>query len=361
MGINIASASTTVFVTTLVAIMVFVMPLVDWLVCRHLGLNLQDGVSENPKADALLQLRQVVLIGIFAIYLVAVSYLVFFSRDAHVDYLVHTAIYEGAASAINIDLGFVDFLISIFKNGVPETLSHIHILRPYQVAELYLNIMLFVPMGYLLPYTFEWFRDRVNVRPIVASFLASLLIENVQLVTKHGYYDLNDLINNTLGGFIGQMLFIMVAYVLTHPNWRHDSLAYLRWRFRAHRRTLYPFVKSIALPRTTILATDEEAVWGFYVTKLGFRLRKQTLPLDSVETGFMFELGKSEVVILCSNQLEELPVQYLTISAKHLPKIRERLVKSGIAVSSFEQDPFTSRRCLWFEGPDRVRVTIIEG
>lgn len=360
MGFNIASASTNIIVTLLVATMVFVMPLVDWLVCRHLGLNLQEGVSENPNADALLHLRQIVLIVIFGIYLAAVSYLVFFSRNAHVDYLVHTAIYQDVDSAFNIDLGFVEFFISIFQNGVPDTLSHIHILRPHQIAELYLNIMLFIPMGYLLPYTFEWFRDRVNGAPVIASFLASLFIENVQLVTKHGYYDLDDLINNTLGGFIGQTMFIAVAYVLTHPKWRRDLWAQIRWHFSARRRTLYPFFTSIALPRTTILATDEEAVWDFYVTKLGFRLRKQTLPLDSASTGFMLELGKSAVVILCTNEQTELPVQFLTFSAKRLPKIRERLLESDIEVSAFEQDAFTGHRCLWFEGPDKVRITIIE-
>ena len=45
------------------------------------------------------------------------------------------------------------------------------------------------------------------------------------------------------------------------------------------------------------------------------RLRKQTLPLDSASTGFMLELGRSEVVILCTNEPTELPMQFLTFSA----------------------------------------------
>ena len=58
MGVGVGSLNTNVFVTLLVAVMVFIMPLVDWLVCRHLGLNLQEGVSTNPKADELMRLRQ---------------------------------------------------------------------------------------------------------------------------------------------------------------------------------------------------------------------------------------------------------------------------------------------------------------
>ena len=49
MGVGVGSLNTNVFVTLLVAVMVFIMPLVDWLVCRHLGLNLQEGVSTNPR------------------------------------------------------------------------------------------------------------------------------------------------------------------------------------------------------------------------------------------------------------------------------------------------------------------------
>lgn len=360
MGVGVGSLNTNVFVTLLVVVMVFFMPLVDWLVCRRLGINLQEGVSRNPHSDALLRLRQGVLLLIFGAYLAAVSYLVFFSRNAYVDYLVHTVINNDVFTSVNIDLGVMEFFVLMFTQGVPAALRHVHVLRPFELSEIYLNVMLFIPMGYLLPYVSEWFRDRVQTAPLVASFIGSLIIENVQLVSKRGYYDINDLINNTLGGLIGQALFVLVAYAVTHPRWRHDLKSYLRWSSYARKRTLRPYFRGITLPRATILATDEEAVWDFYVTKLGMRLRKQTLDEDSDSTRLLLGMGKSGVAIVCSNELQDLPTQYLTISSKRVPAIRKRLLASGIEVSEYEPDVFTDHRSIWFEGPDGVRITVVE-
>ena len=360
MWFDISSLEVNLSITALVAVMVFLMPWVDRKVASHYELNLQGGLSDNPRAEGLLRLRSLVLYGIFAAYLAVVAYLVFFSRTAAMDYRVHTILFENLRGSINIDLGIFDLLRLFFVYGVPETLKHVQIVNPFELAQFYLNVMLFVPMGYLLPYVFRWFRDRVEIRPVLASFLISLLIENIQLVTKRGFYDLDDLVANTLGGYLGQVLYIAFAYVVTHPKWRRDLKAYLRWLIMAHRRTLYPFVRKVALPRTTILATNEEPVWGFYVTKLGFRLLRQTLPEDSNETGFLLGLGKTEIVILCSNDEDVLPTQYLTISVKRLSPVKKRLEESGIEVSPIEQDPYTDHRCLWFEGPDGVHVTIIE-
>ena len=141
---------------------------------------------------------------------------------------------------------------------------------------------------------------------------------------------------------------------------KHDIVSTVRWYLYARGRTLYPFLTNIALPRATILATDEEAVWDFYVTKLGLRLRKQTVPLDSAGTSFLLGMGKSGLVIHCSNEQEELPKQYVTISVKRLPALKKRLEEDGIKVSDYEPDVFTDHRSISFEGPDGVRITVVE-
>ena len=117
-------------------------------------------------------------------------------------------------------------------------------------------------------------------------------------------------------------MFISVAYVVTHPNWRKDLKSYRRWKRNAKKRTLYPFARRIGLSRTTLLATREEDVWDFYVNKLGFRLKKQIVPLDASGTDFLLEMGRSQVEIRCSNQEEALPPQSLTISAKRIVTIK---------------------------------------
>ncbi len=94
--------------------------------------------------------------------------------------------------------------------------------------------------------------------------------------------------------------------------------------------------------------------------KLGFRPRKQLTVEYSFGTDFLFEIGRSQVEVRCSNRPDKLPVQYLTISARNLSKIRKRLKKHGIDTGRFEQDTYTGQRSLSFPGPDNVTVTILE-
>ena len=80
------SLTTNLAVTFLMLLMVFLLPWLDRVICRRLGLNLQGGVSKNSQAELLLRIRQALLYAIFGIYLLAVAYLVFFSRSATRDY-----------------------------------------------------------------------------------------------------------------------------------------------------------------------------------------------------------------------------------------------------------------------------------
>ena len=358
--VNANGLMTNVLVTGMVLVMVFVLPWIDRRVCARLGLNLQGGVSGHPRAESLLRLRQGLLTGLFLIYILAVAWLVFFSRSATDDYQVHIALYEDLQRAVRIDFGFLGVIRSIFTEGFPKAMSHIRVVKPEDIAQVYMNIMLFVPMGYLLPYVFAWFRAKVWVRPVAAGAVISFLIENLQLIGRRGFYDMDDLVSNTLGGLIGELLFISVAYVVTHPDWRKELRAYKRWRRNAQSRTLYPFARRMGLTRTTLRASNEEEIWDFYVMKLGFRLRKQLVPLDSPGTDLLLEMGRSQVEFHCSNLHEDLPEQTLTMSAKRLRPILNRLSKNGIKASPVGQDPYTGLRCISFSGPDHVRITVIE-
>ena len=64
-----------------------------------------------------------------------------------------------------------------------------------------LNILLFVPFGYLLPML--WKRADRWWKVLLCGFAASLVIELLQLVTRYGMFDLDDLINNSLGALLG--------------------------------------------------------------------------------------------------------------------------------------------------------------
>ena len=359
MGMIVNSTVTVWGVTGFVLLFIVLLPIIDRSMTKKLGLNLGGGVSENPNAASLLKLRQLVLYGVFALYLAAFAFIVFFSRQSGDSYQVHAAPFQDLVQSIKTESGLADAVLSIFRDGIRTGLSRIRIL-PNDVIQVYLNIMLFVPMGYLLPYVFGWFRQKARTRPVIACFLISFATENLQLIFRRGLYDVDDLLSNTIGGWIGQLLFISVAYVVTHPEWRTELHAYRKWRRHARHRTLYPFAKRIALSRTTLLATDEKAVRDFYMNALGFRVAKKIEHPDSEEREFLLEMGKMQIEMRCLNRPEPLPRQSLTITARNLEKIRTRLQKNGIEPSAFFNDVYTGVRCLSFFGPDDILITILE-
>ena len=170
---DVYSLEMNTIITVFVAALVFLLPLADRWICRRLRLNLAGGLSENPDADRLLRLRQRLLaIGVL-LYLLIFAWLVFFSRGSTGDYNVHVAPLEDLKNAFSTPTGFSGWFRTLFREGVSSAFSQISIVRPEDISQFYLNVILFVPIGYLLPYAFRWFRDRVRVRPVLFCLLLS--------------------------------------------------------------------------------------------------------------------------------------------------------------------------------------------
>ncbi len=357
---DVNSLEMNLLVTLLVAVLVLLLPWADRRICRRLRLNLEGGLSENPDADRLLRLRQRLLITGLLFYFLLFAWLVFFSRGASGDYTVHVAPLEDVKNAFSTPTGFSGWFRTLFTEGISSAFSQISIVRPEDLSQFCLNMILFVPIGYLLPYVFRWFRARVRVRPVVFCLLLSLLVENIQLISRRGMYDFDDIISNTLGGWIGQLLYIAVGYVVTHPGWRRDLREYRDWRRRARSSTLFPYTRKSGMLRTTLMGSDQAAVCDFYVNRLGFRLLQQLNRRESGDAVFLFEMGKTQVQVICSYR-ENIPdTQYLTLYAVRLSAVRRRLESNGIHPGEYRRDPCTGQRMLRFTGPDNVRIEIME-
>ena len=349
-----------VLITVFVAALVILLPWADRRICRRLKVNLEGGLSENPDADRILRLRKRLLSAGVVFYLLLLAWLVFFSRSSSEDYTVHVAPLEDLKNAFSTPDGFYGWFRTLFRDGISAALSQIYIARPRDISQFFLNVMVFIPAGYLFPYVFSWFRARVRVRPVAFSFLLSLLIENIQLMTRRGTYDFDDIISNTLGGLIGQLLYIAVGYVVTHPQWRRDLREYRRWKHQARHKTLFPYTKKTGMFRTTLKGSDPAAVCEFYTLRLGFRLRQQLDRRESGETVYLFEMGKYQVQVICSTLEAPPDRQYLTLCTTRLSAVRKRLEMNGIQPGDYRRDPCTGIRMLRFTGPDNVRVEIME-
>lgn len=74
------------------------------------------------------------------------------------------------------------------------------------------NVLLFIPYGFACPWAFPWLRG--FFRNIFAAFVISLGVETIQLITGRGYFQVDDILTNVLGGIIGYWMFWLVYHTL---------------------------------------------------------------------------------------------------------------------------------------------------
>lgn len=70
------------------------------------------------------------------------------------------------------------------------------------------NIAAFIPFGFFLPVMSRKCRSFLYM--IFFSFEFSLLVEIIQLVSKVGSFDVDDLLLNTIGGAMGYLIFVVL-------------------------------------------------------------------------------------------------------------------------------------------------------
>ena len=71
-------------------------------------------------------------------------------------------------------------------------------------ANLFGNILIFVPFGFFISMAGK---TRGFFKTLFCSFGLSLCVELVQLVTRVGSFDVDDILLNTIGGILGYILF----------------------------------------------------------------------------------------------------------------------------------------------------------
>ena len=102
------------------------------------------------------------------------------------------------------------------RSGVYGT-ANLHLFSSYIQAynemdmslfrNIILNILLFVPLGFLLPIYTDKLKKIYKVVPI--GFAVTLAIEIIQYITQMGIFEIDDVFNNTLGVLIGYSIFMI--------------------------------------------------------------------------------------------------------------------------------------------------------
>ena len=95
---------------------------------------------------------------------------------------------------------------------IKRYMGHVEEIGYFGVAlNLFGNVVCFMPLGFVLPILSH--RKWGVIRITIVSFLSSCVIEVVQLVTKLGSCDVDDIILNTLGGLTGYILFVVCSKI----------------------------------------------------------------------------------------------------------------------------------------------------
>ncbi|MEG0511765.1 MAG: VanZ family protein [Clostridia bacterium] len=130
--------------------------------------------------------------------------------------------------ALALDGGLLGFLRSLCGNGL-QALGGAHITDRGLFKEIILNILLYVPMGYLLPFTWPSLArrrkaattpeslvkqasllGRIPWRVVGLGLCASVATELTQLIFHLGLFEFDDILNNTFGCLLGVILYLWV-------------------------------------------------------------------------------------------------------------------------------------------------------
>ena len=78
-------------------------------------------------------------------------------------------------------------------------------------SNIFGNVIGFLPWGFILPIIFRRM-DRVFLI-FLSGLLLSLIVEVIQLISKVGCFDVDDLILNTLGAVLGYVFFVICDHI----------------------------------------------------------------------------------------------------------------------------------------------------
>lgn len=82
--------------------------------------------------------------------------------------------------------------------------------------QIVMNIVMYIPLGFLLPCCFMVFDKYRYVLVVTAG--ASLIIELIQLVSKVGLFETDDIINNVFGALIGISFYALFVKIKRKEN-----------------------------------------------------------------------------------------------------------------------------------------------
>ena len=152
------------------------------------------------KGTKTIKKSQILLYSVSICYVVIVIGATFFSRTPSETY----------NDKMNLNL-FSSYVEAYHDIGVV-------LLNNVLLRNLILNIMLFIPLGFLIPMYSDKLKKMYIVVPI--GLLATLTIEFTQHFNDYGTFEIDDALNNTIGTLLGYCIFMIFYKIKEKENWK---------------------------------------------------------------------------------------------------------------------------------------------
>lgn len=124
--------------------------------------------------------------------------------------------------------------VFLSRGGSYYGIANFHLFNSYREAyhkmeialfrNIILNILLFMPLGFLIPIYSKKLRKIYKI--VLIGFLVTFLIETIQYITQIGIFEIDDIFDNTIGVLIGYCIYMILNNLKTRQN-RKYILGYI--------------------------------------------------------------------------------------------------------------------------------------
>ncbi|MEE3428699.1 MAG: VanZ family protein [Ruminococcus sp.] len=128
----------------------------------------------------------------------------------------YTALFFAAAAVIGILLTTVlrrQYLSNYDVNFIPFYTFVAAKTQPELYRTMVMNVFLFMPLGMSMPFALGEKAKRKVIITVISALALSVAVELVQLALSRGMCDIDDVICNTLGAFLGSVSFIISSRI----------------------------------------------------------------------------------------------------------------------------------------------------
>lgn len=153
---------------------------------------------------------------VFVIYIVGNLSFTIFNRETQAAASVYLTPGRDFRIAFHLDLGLNGTLQALLHGQFRQAIASIHVADASMAREVLLNVLLYLPLGYLLPFLSKTLRGHIILITLIG-FLCSCATEFSQYYFRIGVCEVDDLILNTLGTLIGAIVGSVLA-----AAWRVD-------------------------------------------------------------------------------------------------------------------------------------------